>query len=215
MGDQQALLPKEVSPKEVSNLVAYSRSVSVRRVCVVEVTNLSNEHQLSNLVCKPFEGRYRDPPNLTIPCNSVNHFMFTKIALSRHGTSGLFSYTYGSNAENTELKRFIVFWHVPLIGPNKFGIGFTTVIQNCADAAPQPTTSTSTRQPKCIYRKMYEQFLAGSLPAEQFIAGDTSEPLMITHKKDKVKVNAIMGDNQRAILKAEFQRDDILHVVHT
>ena len=167
------------------DLFHFSRELSSRRNCIIEVANSSRKVVLFHPKIFVSAGHIRLPPDATIPCGQKTILSFTKLAYRLGGTSGLVSYTY---AIGQVQKRFVVFWRVPQIGTNKFGAGFT---------GPER---------KSINQDMYDKFVTGSGLPEHFetFTARTGDAVEIQSTEDAVEVTATMGDNIHAIMKIEF-----------
>ena len=167
------------------DLFHFSRQLSSRRNCIIEVANSSRKVELFHPKIFVSAGHIRLPPDATVPCGQKTILSFTKLAYRLGGTSGLLSYTY---AIGQVQKRFVVFWRVPQVGTNKFGGGFT---------GPETTS---------INKVMYDRFVTGSGLPEHFETSTarTGDAVVIQSTEDAVKVTATMGDNIHAIMKIEF-----------
>ena len=186
------------------DLIDLARSRNCGRTCVIEVTNSDSQRDLFDPIVFINAGHNSDPPDANISSKSHTVLVFEKRAYLPKGTSGVVSYAYAI-VHDVE-KRFAVFWEVPQIGPNKFGICWTTV-----DMTDAKTDEEIQEKKRTCTKETYQDFLRKSLPEDQlkltqtrekYFSNSTVQTLKIT--TDDASVEGTMGANIHAILKINF-----------
>ena len=199
----------QIEPQErpkAGQLIDLARSYNSSRTCVIEIANTGSDILLDPIVFIN-AGHIIRPPAIddidrTIPKGSEYVLVFEKVN-RLGGTSGLVSYSY-STVGNVQ-RRFAVFWKVPQIGPNQYGICWTTINEDDA------TTDKPIEELKQIcMEQTCKKFLRRNVTNEDDMKRAKTQSTIVTLKisNDNASVKVTMGDNIHAVLKVEFSDND-------
>ena len=208
-GNQQGnnQLQPATEVQRTQQLIDLARSRNSSRTCVIDIVNRGSLRDLFHPIVFINAGHNSGTPDTTVPSGSESVSVFEKRAHILGGTSGLVSYAYA--IVDKVQRRFAVFWQVPLVGPNQFGICWTTVDETGANTDDKIEKLKRTRM-----EETYKDFLQQTFHSEDdfkitktrqgLFASPIVVSLNITSTTDNASVRATMGDNIHAIFKVEF-----------
>ena len=188
---------------KAGQLINLARSRNSSRTCVIEIANKGSLIDLFDPIVSIDAGHNSGPPDPSISKGSESVLVFEKKVNRLGGTSGVVSYSY-SKIGSVQM-RFAVFWKVPQIGPNQYGICWTTINENDA-----PTEKSMEEFKTMRMEETCKKFLQKNLTDGDDMKRAKTQAAIVTLKisTDNASVKATMGDNIHAVLKVEFGDKD-------